>query len=60
MDFNERLDKLEAALTEINERQIREDERRKLREERQHRAWEFLKSVLVPVVVALITVWMTK
>lgn len=59
-DFTKRLEGLEKIVSEIRERQIREEERERLKAEAQRRAWEFVKSVLVPTVVALIIVWATK
>lgn len=60
MNYNERLLKLEKAMSEIQEQKIREDERRKMAERWKGWAWDAVKSVLIPICVCLATLYLAK
>lgn len=47
-------------MTEIQEQKIREDERRKMAARWKGRAWDAVKSVLIPVFVCLATLCFTR
>ena len=47
-------------MTEIQEQKIREGERRKVAARRKGRAWDAVKSVLIPVFVCLATLCFTR
>lgn len=59
-NLEERLRLVEAQMAEIKESAIREDERKRVIAKAFGVAWGLIKGVVVPMVVALITVWFTK
>lgn len=52
-DLENRVLTLESRMDAFDEERIRADERRRVRAQ----AWEFIKSVIVPFGVALLTLW---
>ena len=59
-NLEERLRLVEAQMAEIKESAIREDERKRVIAKAFGISWGLIKGVVVPMVVALITVWFTK
>ena len=58
-NYEDRIRCLEKFMTEANERQIRMDERAKVKEEQSKQIKWWISSVLVPVVLSLITALVT-